>query len=69
VELWGNLYHPYATPWQEGPYLLIVTSVLLFPLAWLSYRVFEVALPRWLALAVRRKGEPAAQGLPTRGGL
>jgi peptidoglycan/LPS O-acetylase OafA/YrhL len=56
VEVWGSKHHAYSTLFGQGFYIATVTSLFLFPLAWLSYRVFEVAAPAALrALVEKRK--------------
>jgi peptidoglycan/LPS O-acetylase OafA/YrhL len=36
----------------------VVASAILFPLAWLSYRTLETAVPKWLAGLVKKKSAP-----------
>ena len=70
VEGWGAKYHAYSTPLGEAIYILTVGSLFLFPFAWLSHRVLEVAAPAALRAAVEKRKarkEPAEVALENPG--
>jgi peptidoglycan/LPS O-acetylase OafA/YrhL len=63
VELWGSAWHLYSTPLQEAVYIALAGSALLFPFAWLSYRLCEVAAPKWIAALASRRNASASPGV------
>lgn len=62
VELGGSLFRVYSTPLEQAIYIVLAGSSLLFPVAWLSYRLFEVSAPKWIALAAPKRNEAASPG-------
>jgi peptidoglycan/LPS O-acetylase OafA/YrhL len=54
VEVWGAIHHVYSTPLGQGIYIVLVASAILFPLAWISYQLLEVAGPAALRNAVAK---------------
>jgi len=55
VMRWGQTRGLDNAPVVFAVYNAVVASVILFPLAWLSYRVLETAVPRWLATMAKKK--------------
>jgi peptidoglycan/LPS O-acetylase OafA/YrhL len=55
VVRWGYEHRLDQTPVLFAVFNAVVASLFLFPLAWLSYRVFETAVPRWLAGLAKKK--------------
>jgi peptidoglycan/LPS O-acetylase OafA/YrhL len=58
VMRWGQVHGLDQTPVLFALFNALVASAILFPLAWLSYRVFETAVPRWLAGLAKKKSAP-----------
>jgi peptidoglycan/LPS O-acetylase OafA/YrhL len=58
VVRWGYEHQLDQTPVWFAVFNAVVASIFLFPLAWLSYRVFETTVPRWLAGLVKKKRAP-----------
>jgi peptidoglycan/LPS O-acetylase OafA/YrhL len=58
VMRWGQVHGLDQTPVLFALFNAVVASAILFPLAWLSYRAFETAVPRWLAGLVKKKSAP-----------
>jgi len=65
VEGWGKSYHLDADPLRFAIYIILAGSVILFPFAWLSHRLLELTVPRWLAATVKKGKERSARNLST----
>ncbi len=55
VEMWGHSLGLDATPLLFAAWNAALASAVVFPLAWLSYRTLETAVPKWLATVAKKK--------------